>query len=265
MTTLVFESFSRPSRCSVIEPPTIVIPWVRAQSRIASTVSPSSSGSAARRSVSAEPIAFHFSGRSTRSAPVEAARATSRSAFSMLSAFSVPEFSWIAATRRRSAMGGRIACGRVANACRDPGRCAHDRRRRRVAEARPREPRRHALPPRAGLQVHSRPASWAATRSWVFRACTRSRRSRSRSTSWTSSGDRRPVPKSRARQLPPARGACGSSSESSLPRRGGSRLRPASTTSRTSARRSCTPATWPSAPWWGGPPPLPSGGGRGST
>ncbi len=31
MTTLVFESFSRPSRCSVIEPPTIVIPCVRAQ------------------------------------------------------------------------------------------------------------------------------------------------------------------------------------------------------------------------------------------
>jgi hypothetical protein len=53
----------------------------------------------------------------------------------MFSVFSVPEFSWIAATRRRSAMGGRIACGRGAKACRDPGRCAHDCGRRRVAEA----------------------------------------------------------------------------------------------------------------------------------
>ncbi len=194
MTTLVFESFSRPSRCSVIEPPTIVIPCVRAHSRMASTVSPSSSGSAARRRVSAEPIAFHFSGRSTRSAPVEAARATRRSAFSMLSAFSVPEFSWIAATRRRSAMRGRIACARVANACRDPRGGAHDRRRRRVAEARPPESRRHALPPGAGLQMHPGPASRTATRSWVSPACARLRRSRSRSTSWTSSGDRRPVP-----------------------------------------------------------------------
>jgi hypothetical protein len=45
-TTLVFERFSRPSRSSTIEPPTRVIPWMRAQLDMAATDSPPSTGSA---------------------------------------------------------------------------------------------------------------------------------------------------------------------------------------------------------------------------
>src|SRR5207253_562574 len=76
-------------------------PWLRAQPAIASTVSPPSSGSAAAWSTSASPIAFHFSGRTTTSAPVEAARATSFSAFSRFGPFSGPLVIWTQATRRR--------------------------------------------------------------------------------------------------------------------------------------------------------------------
>ena len=80
----------RPSRRSEIEPPTSVIPCRRAQSAIAVTDSPPSSGSAAACSTSGLPIAFHFSGSATTSAPVAAARATSRSAFSRFAALSGP-------------------------------------------------------------------------------------------------------------------------------------------------------------------------------
>ena len=63
----MFESFSRPSRRSAIEPPTSVIPCVRAQPDIAATDSPPSSGSAVACSYSAaSPIAFHFSGQRRR-------------------------------------------------------------------------------------------------------------------------------------------------------------------------------------------------------
>ena len=51
-----------------------------------------------------------------------------------------------------------------------------------------------------GYTVHSGPACEAATRCWASPACARSRRSRGRSTSWTFSGDRRPVPTSRGRR-----------------------------------------------------------------
>ncbi len=105
----MFESFSRPSRLSVIEPPTIVIPCLRAQPAIAPTVSPPSSGSAAARIVSTDPNAFHFSGSATSSAPSAAASATRLSAVAMFSDFSARALSWTHATRRRSAMCLRIA------------------------------------------------------------------------------------------------------------------------------------------------------------
>ena len=50
-------------------------------------------------------IAFHFSGSTTTSAPVDAARATSFSAFSRLRPFSGPLVIWTQATRKRSAIG----------------------------------------------------------------------------------------------------------------------------------------------------------------
>jgi hypothetical protein len=98
----VFESFSRPSRFSEIDPPTSVIPCVRAHSAIAATDSPPSSGSAAAYSSSTDPIAFHFSGSATTSAPVAAARATRRSACSRFAALSARLVICTQATRRRS-------------------------------------------------------------------------------------------------------------------------------------------------------------------
>jgi hypothetical protein len=98
------ESFSWPSRRSTIEPPTSVIPCPRAQPLIAATVSPLSRASAIERVRSCGPTPFHFSGRRTRSAPVEAARATRRSARSMLSAFDCVALSWTHATRSVEAM-----------------------------------------------------------------------------------------------------------------------------------------------------------------
>ena len=96
---LVFESFSRPSRRSVIEPPTSVMPCARAQRAIASTDSPPSRVSAAACSWSRSPIAFHFSGRTTTSAPDAAALATSGSVFSRFAALSDRLVSWTQATR----------------------------------------------------------------------------------------------------------------------------------------------------------------------
>ncbi len=90
-TTQVFESFSRPSRRSTIDPPTSVIPCCFAHALIAPTVSPESSGSATSRMISCVPIPFHFSGRRTRSAPVVAARATSGSIRSRFSDFEPEE------------------------------------------------------------------------------------------------------------------------------------------------------------------------------
>src|SRR5204862_304395 len=71
----------------------------------AATASPPSSGSAAACSCSVVPLAFHFSGSATRSAPVAAARATSCSAFSRFAAFSGPLVIWTQATRSRSDTG----------------------------------------------------------------------------------------------------------------------------------------------------------------
>ena len=98
----MFESFSLPSRRSVIEPPTSVIPCREAQPRMASTDSPLSIVSAASCSVSASPIAFHFSGRRTTSAPLAAAFATSCSVFSRFAALSALLVSCTQATRIRS-------------------------------------------------------------------------------------------------------------------------------------------------------------------
>src|SRR5438034_536839 len=52
-----------------MEPPTSVIPCVLAHVAMASTDSPPAIGSAAAWRTAASPIAFHFSGRTTRSAP----------------------------------------------------------------------------------------------------------------------------------------------------------------------------------------------------
>ena len=95
----------------MIEPPTSVIPCREAQPRMAATVSPSSIVSAAACRVSTPPIAFHFSGRRTTSAPPAAALATSRSAFSRFAALSALDVSCTQATRIRLGIARRIALG----------------------------------------------------------------------------------------------------------------------------------------------------------
>jgi predicted CoA-binding protein len=70
--------------------------------------------SALARRKSGGPIPFHFSGRTTRSAPVAAARATRRPARSMFSSLDSEAFSWTHATRSRSAMRVRIPLDLVA-------------------------------------------------------------------------------------------------------------------------------------------------------
>ena len=97
----VFDSFSRPSRRSVIEPPTSVIAVPRAHPPSPPpTRRPRAAPPAAcsRRGV---PIPFHFSGRTTRSAPAAAASRDERSARSRFAALSGPLESWTQATRRR--------------------------------------------------------------------------------------------------------------------------------------------------------------------
>src|SRR5437764_876702 len=147
---------------------------------MASTVSPPSSGSAAAWSVSASPIAFHFSGSTTTSAPVETARATSLSAFSRFAAFSGPLVIWTQATRRRSDTASRIAfghggdhrralpCARAAGLSQPRFPPALDRAGGLAARRHglPRRPRladlhAHGLGPLAGLRAHS-PGHWAA-------------------------------------------------------------------------------------------------------
>src|SRR5215204_3566047 len=131
---LVLESLSRPSLRSVIEPPTSVTPWRPAHAAIACTDSPSSSVSAALWSTSGVPIAFHFSGRTTTSAPVAAARATSCSAFSMFAALSSRHVSWTQATRSVSDI--RWQDSPAFGSCRGPTR----------ARTRPPRPAQQGLP-----------------------------------------------------------------------------------------------------------------------
>src|ERR671919_118773 len=160
-TAHVFESLSRPSLSSAIEPPTSVIPYLAAHPAIAANVSPLSSVSAISRRKSGAPTPFHFSGRTTTSAPVAAARPTSLSMRSRLSALAAEALSCTQATRRRSAMLLRIAWERE-RPRRDPRGSAHDRARRRFAEGVAAEPRRHALPPPAGLPRDPRAAGGPA-------------------------------------------------------------------------------------------------------
>src|SRR5262245_14393347 len=88
------------------------MPWRAAQPLIASTVSPPSSGPPAACSTSGGPIAFHFSGRTTRSAPAAAASSTRLSASSRFPALSGPLVICTHATRRVSLIRPRIALGR---------------------------------------------------------------------------------------------------------------------------------------------------------
>src|SRR6266852_8229720 len=119
---------------------------------MAATDSPPSIGSAAVRRVAASPIAFHFSGRTTRSAPVAAACATRRSAVSRLAALSARLVICTQATRIRSGMGRTVTSKREVSGG-NPPRGEDDRARRRLPEAGPPEQRGHALPPRAGYDV----------------------------------------------------------------------------------------------------------------
>src|SRR5919106_1761907 len=161
----VSESLSRPSLSSAIEPPTSVIPYLAAHPAIAANVSPLSSVSAISRRKSGAPTPFHFSGRRTTSAPVAAARPTSFSMRSRLSALDAEALSCTQATRRRSAMPLRIAWGRERPRG-DPRGSAHDRARRRLAEGVAAEPRRHALPAPTGLPRDPRPAGGPARDPW---------------------------------------------------------------------------------------------------
>src|SRR4029453_6393885 len=147
---LVFESFSRPSRRSVIEPPTSVIPCAWAQDAIAATDSPSSSVSAAACSSSEAPIAFHFSGRIGMSAPVAAAWAANRPVFSRFAALSARLVSWTQATRSVPDMGWQDSSAHE-NASANPPGDEDDRPCWRLAESGPTQPRRHALPAGSGL------------------------------------------------------------------------------------------------------------------
>ena len=133
-------SSRRPGRCRA-----------RAPARAPTLIDGPSSGSAPAASRSGVPSTFHFSGRTTSSAPSAAASRTSRSAVARLRGIVAVELSWIAAARMRCSSPSQAIDWSV-NRSREAYRPACWQPPR-VSRRRQRAPRRHRRAPRADAAV----------------------------------------------------------------------------------------------------------------